>query len=94
MTRQECIALLDRYANYNGMGIPNLAGCREAMKMAVELLSQPSLPSDLDEAVEKHIGDVLFKLSYDDEDGIEQYVDDSFRAGAEWMKAKMMEDGK
>ena len=51
MTRKECIALLIRYAEYDGMGIPNLDGCREAMRMAVELLSQPqpSLPSDLDE---------------------------------------------
>lgn len=50
MTKEECIALLERYAEYDGMGIPNLAGCREAMKMAADLLSQPSLPDNLDEA--------------------------------------------
>lgn len=49
MTQEECIALLNRYAEYNGMGIPNLAGCREAMRMAADLLSKPSLPSNLDE---------------------------------------------
>lgn len=46
MTREECIALLERYAEYDGMGIPNLAGCREAMKMAADLLSQPSLQQE------------------------------------------------
>ena len=50
MTIEECIGLLNRYAKYDGMGIPNLAGCREAMKMAADLLSQPPLPSNLDEA--------------------------------------------
>ena len=54
MTKEECIALLYRYAEYNGMGIPNLAGCKEAMKMAADLLSQPSLPSNLDEAAEEY----------------------------------------
>ena len=56
MTREECIALLIRYAEYDGMGIPNLAGCKEAMRMAAELLSrpQPSLPSSLDEAAEEY----------------------------------------
>ncbi len=53
MTKEECIALLIRYAEYNGMGIPNLAGCREAMRTAAELLQRPSLPSNLDEAAEK-----------------------------------------
>ena len=48
MTKEECIALLNRYAEYNGMGIPNLAGCREAMRTAVELLQRPSLPPNLD----------------------------------------------
>lgn len=50
MTKEECIGLLKRYAEYNGMGIPNLVGCREAMRMAAELLERPSLPPDLDEA--------------------------------------------
>jgi len=53
MTKEECIALLNRYAEYNGMGITNLAGCREAMRMAAELLQRPSLPSNFDEAAEK-----------------------------------------
>ena len=48
-----------------------------------------SLPEEpdksLEEAVEKHINEALFKWSYDDEDGVEQYVHDSFIAGAEWQ---------
>lgn len=59
MTREECIALLERYAEYDGMGIPNLAGCREAMKMAADLLSQPSLPSNLDEAAQGEITPIM-----------------------------------
>ena len=81
MTREECIALLYRYAEYNGMGIPNLAGCREAMKMAADLLSQPSLPSDIDEAAEKYAkGEGLENALGGWED-----MSDAFKAGAEWM---------
>lgn len=54
MTKEECIALLNRYAEYNGMGIPNLAGCREAMRTAAELLQESSLPSNLEEAIETY----------------------------------------
>ena len=80
MTKEECIALLYRYAEYNGMGIPNLAGCKEAMKMAADLLSQPSLPSNLDEAAEKYSDDHSFHFcDYD----VTPY--DAFKAGAEWM---------
>lgn len=43
----------------------------------------------LEEAVEKQINEALFKWSYDDEDGIEQYVHDAFIAGAEWQKVQM-----
>lgn len=77
MTKEECIALLERYAEYDGMGIPNLAGCREAMRMAAVLLSQPSLPSSLDEAaIQAHI-----RL----EDGEGLSFLNIFKAGAEWM---------
>ena len=40
MTREEAVALLERYSNYDGMGIPNLAGCKEAMKVAAEALKE------------------------------------------------------
>lgn len=44
--------------------------------------------TSLEEAAEKIINDALYKWSYDDEDGIEQYVHDAFIAGAEWMRKK------
>lgn len=77
MTREECVALLYRYAEYNGMGIPNLAGCREAMKMAADLLSQPSLPDNLDEAAEE----------FGKRQGIElaPFAKKFFKRGAEWL---------
>lgn len=86
MTREECIALLNRYANYNGVGIPNLEGCKESMKVAADLLSQPSLPSDLDEAAE----DLSLKYSIElEECGITAsdsvHYRTGFKAGAEWM---------
>lgn len=82
MTREECIALLERYAEYNGMGIPNLAGCREAMKMAADLLSHPSLPSDLDEAEFEYVQS-LDEIPANQEE--EKMIYDAFKAGAEWM---------
>lgn len=58
------------------------------------LESENPVPADLEEAAEKCIDDALFKWSYDDEDGIEQYVHDAFIAGAKWQKEqddKMLE---
>lgn len=45
----------------------------------------------MEEAAEKHINEALFKWSYDDEDGIEQYVHDSFIAGAEWQARQLLQ---
>lgn len=85
MTREECIALLNRYANYNGIGITNLEGCKEATKMAADLLSQPSLPSDLDEAARSRMRDPDMYLS----DAVIGEIGDELlkmaHFGAEWM---------
>lgn len=59
--------------------------------LTVYNLSHPSLPNNLDEATEEYINKALFKWSYDDEDGIEQYVYDAFKAGAEWATNKRKE---
>lgn len=93
MTREECIALLYRYAEYNGMGIPNLAGCKEAMKMAADLLSRTSPPSDLDEAAEEYRDtEVCTDSDYIDDDGDSLYrsfaLKEAFKAGAKWMAGK------
>ena len=57
MTREEAVALLERYSNYEGMGIPNLAGCKEAMKVAVDALKEafPELAESEDEKIRKAI---------------------------------------
>lgn len=55
MTREEAVALLERYSNYEGLGIPNLAGCKEAMKVAVDALKEasPELAESEDERIRK-----------------------------------------
>ena len=62
MTREEAVALLERYSNYDGMGIPNLAGCKEAMKVAVDALKEafPELTESEDERIKKIITDSVF----------------------------------
>lgn len=46
---------------------------------------RPKSSDTLEEAAERQINEALFKWSYDDEDGIEQYVHDAFIAGAKWQ---------
>ena len=57
MTTKEAVALLERYSNYDGMGIPNLAGCKEAMRVAVDALKEayPELRESEDERIRKAI---------------------------------------
>ena len=57
MTREEAVALLERYSNYEGLGIPNLAGCKEAMKVAAEALKEayPELAESEDERIRKRL---------------------------------------
>ena len=65
MKREEAVALLERYSNYDGIGIPNLAGCKEAMKVAVDALKEafPELAESEDERIRKemlkHFNDAL-----------------------------------
>jgi hypothetical protein len=57
MTTKEAVALLERYSNYDGMGIPNLAGCKEAMRVAVDALKEacPELAESEDERIRKEL---------------------------------------
>lgn len=87
MTIEECVALLYRYAEYDGIGIPNLAGCKDAMKMAADLLSQPSLPSNLDEAAEEYLKH--HKLETASITKLSMYRSLAFKAGAKWMAGQM-----
>ncbi len=99
MTKEECVALLYRCAEYKGIGIPNLAGCKEAMRMAADLLSQSPLSSNIDEAAvlsangavisrQSSIdGRVVYNLNekcFNHEDLVRQ-----FKAGAEWMAGQL-----
>lgn len=71
MTKEEAIKVLDQVRQWTDYP-------KEAFTMAIEALSKPSLPSNLDEAANK------FAVLYDQGtcDGIAQ---ECFKAGAEWM---------
>lgn len=90
MTKEEAIKVLDQVRQWTDYP-------KEAFTMAIDALSQPSLPSNLDEAAEKYAN-----KEYPDEASCGQWgtgdyespVDmeyprevakDSFKAGAEWM---------
>ena len=65
----------------------------EALKVAIEALSQPSLPSGLDEAAEEYKDtEVCTGSDYIDDDGDSVYrsfaLKEAFKAGAEWMAGK------
>lgn len=98
MTKEECIGLLKRYAEYDGMGIPNLAGCKEAMRMAAELLERPSLPSNLDEAAAFRLAVSNYLNSLNEEDvykNTQKVIIEAIRFGAEWMAEQGVSiDGK
>ena len=95
MTKEECIALLKRYAEYNGMGIQNLAECREAMRTAAEILSLPSLPSDLGMAAQR---DAIRTYPMPEDGNIDKIFDVlrarifheiGFGAGAKWTHGQL-----
>ena len=76
MTKEEAVALLERYSNYDGMGIPNLAGCKEAMRVAVDALKEayPELVESEDEKIRKWILEYLYDgLQKSDEQFKEQF---------------------
>ena len=90
MTREEAVALLERYSNYDGMGIPNLAGCKEAMKVAVDLLKKayPELRESNDEqedVIIVHLGRVLSDEMYNQVvDSIVALLDKKYPCDTEW----------
>ena len=52
----------------------------EAIEMAIEALSQPSIPSNLDEAAEKYSENILAN-----NEDLQDAIEDAFIAGSEWM---------
>ena len=73
MTKEEAIKVIRHMAYISGHVIENGV---EAYEYIEELLSKPSLPSNLDEAAEEY----AYKTQWDH--GVRF---DAFKAGAEWM---------
>lgn len=76
MTREEAKLILQE--NFGLLSFEYPGRISEAIKIAIEVLSQLSLPSDLDEAAEEYALDVKAKP-------YGNLVKDAFKAGAEWM---------
>ena len=85
MTREEAIKVLSESIN-DCSKVP-LDKIVEAVHLSIEALSQPSLPSNLDEAAHSYAWEK--QEHHIDFDG-DEYLDygpryDAFKAGAEWM---------
>lgn len=80
MTKEEAIENI-KLIRFNA-AITNANSFKEALDIAIEALSQPSLPSNLDEAAEEYALDVKAKP-------YGNLVKDAFKAGAEWMNKQM-----
>lgn len=89
MTREEAIENI-KLIRFNA-AITNAKSFKEALDMAIEALSQPSLPSNLDEAAENYAYN-----NWEDNDyhtGASEglpfdaigHTEKCFKAGAEWM---------
>lgn len=79
MTKEEAINILQKVVDWKHdslRGHPEMRYIAEAVEV---ILSQPSLPSNLDEAAENHMLSIT-TLAFDERDVIL-----SFKAGAEWM---------
>lgn len=98
MTREEARLILQENAQLLHFEHPHL-GLREAIGVAIKALSQPSLPSDLDEAAEEYVKTTAVKVwgKIDPQKDLEGYMAranygtgllDGFKAGAEWMAGK------
>ena len=61
-------------------------GIGEAVKVALDALSRPSLPSNLDDAAEEYVKD--YGYTEDDYKRERIIAEEHFKAGAEWMAGK------
>ena len=78
MTREE--AKLTLQENFGLLSFEYPGRISEAIKIAIEVLSQLSLPSDLDDAAEAH----RRKVYWGDSEMC-QFVREVFKSGAEWV---------
>lgn len=75
MTKEEAKTYLENYRKMYADLAP------ERFLEALDcILSQPSLPSDLDEAAEKYSENILAN-----NEDLQDAIEDAFKAGAEWM---------
>lgn len=88
MTQAEAIQTLQANAKLLHFEHPYL-GIKEAIEVVIEALSQPSLPSDLDEAA-KEYADYNSRRWHEDGDVYYDHskILEAFKAGAEWMAGK------
>lgn len=82
MTNEVAVKILTRIMNNNFYGCEVQMAC----KMAIETLSKPSLPSNLDEA-EFEYAQSLDEIPANQEE--EKMIYDAFKAGAEWRDAQI-----
>lgn len=89
MTKEEAIKILTGYMG--GKIAPESTELYQAIELVVDILeSQPSLPSNLDEAAEEYRDtEMCTDSDYIDDDGDSLYrsfaLREAFKAGAEWM---------
>lgn len=86
MTQEEAIKYLRQI--YPNGGHSWLDSQRiEAIEMAIMALSNPSLPSNLDEAAEKYSENILAN-----NEDLQDAIEDAFKAGAEWMAGQFQQE--
>ena len=88
MTREEAIENL-KLIRLNAV-MTGAESFKEALDLAIVSLSQPSLPSDLDEAAEEYVKD--YGYTEDDYKRERIIAEEHFKAGAEWQKEQMMKE--
>lgn len=90
MTIEEAVALLERYSNYDGIGIPNLAGCKEAMKVAVDALKEAFIDSLSEEKPSEELEEAA--QEYSDGEMMSGLAERAFIEGAKWHEQQMMKE--
>jgi len=84
MTREE--AKLTLQENFGYLSFEHPGRIAEAIKVALEALSKPPLPSNLDEAAEEYANRGISSNADPYEETIAYRADkEAFKAGAEWM---------
>lgn len=78
MTKEETFAYIKAYLD-GDTAVGNIIPLRSVLESAIKYLSEPSLPSNLDEAAEK------YERSIGSQDYCYLDVEDAFKAGAEWV---------